>query len=336
MSVYVGGGTPTYVGADHLGEVLCVLRATFAVEVGHAEVTLEANPASADTAAFQVLRASGFNRASIGVQSLDDEVLSSLGRAHSASDARNAVSAARAAGFRNIAVDLMFGVPRQTLASWRRDLATVAGLGVEHISTYSLTVEDGTLFGEMARAGELDTPDEGTVCSMFEAAMDDLTAAGYEHYEVSNFARPGRRCAHNMVYWRNDEYLGFGAAAASYVDGVRSVAVRDPAEYVDALGRGRSVTASSERLGPAESLGETLMLGLRLGDGLDLADLAARYGLPPVSALEPAFRRIEARGLLTRDGPHVRLTRRGLMLGDSVAAEVMAAAEVSLRADSNR
>jgi len=334
-TVYFGGGTPTHMPADILERILRRLADTFAVEPD-AEITFEANPASSSLDIFKELRAAGFNRVSIGVQALDDTLLATLGRLHTAEEARLTLEAAREARFLSVNADLMFGIPGQTVEGWVSQLEALVSMGVPHIATYCLTVEEGTSFAEMIAQGLIQPMDDDLATDMYEAAMDVLKAAGYEHYEVSNFALRGHRCRHNMVYWRNEPYLGLGAAAASYMNGERSVAVADPAEYVARIRSGRSVVASSERLPPSIRLGETLMLALRLSDGFAMDSVQRSYGDRASGGVSRAMASLVKRNLLAEDHGRVRLTRTGLLFADDVIAELMAQIEESLRADSNR
>lgn len=334
-TVYFGGGTPTYVGANALRETLAAIRATF--RVAHdAEVTVESNPSTLEAAGYAALRDAGFNRMSIGVQSFNDAVLRVLGRLHTADEARQAVRAAMSAGFANVSLDLMFGAPSQSRSLWQDDLAQAVDMGVQHISAYSLTVEKATPFALMQAAGRLSVASEDLAATMFEGAIDFLTGHGYGHYEISNYARAGFRCRHNMVYWQNLPYLGFGAAAAQYDGVTRTVAARDPQAFVGAVEDGVSVVVSSETLSRREALAETLMLGIRLRAGVSLGQISARFGEEAIPGLRRCLDTLQQRGLIVIAGDGFCLTRQGLMLADSVAVELMSEVDESLRADSNR
>lgn len=322
-TVYFGGGTPTYLPETDIAELLDAIGTAFRFSP-KAEISFEANPASSDRSRFASLRGAGFNRASIGVQSFDEYTLRRLDRAHTAADGMSAVEYARSAGFDNIGIDLIFGVPGQTDRQWRADLDRAISLGIEHVSAYNLTIEDGTRFGDMQARGTLRLPSEDARAAMYEDAIATLTSAGYEHYEVSNFARPDRRCRHNMAYWTDVEYLGFGAAAASYVGGARTVNEKGPARYIARIESGLPAAELSEALDMPTRLREALMLGLRLRDGIDRLALRRRFGADAVDALEPRVRDLTSRGLLERTETAVRLTHRGLMLADTVIVELMA------------
>ena len=229
-TIFFGGGTPTFLQGEQLAAILRTVQDNFSI-APNAEISSEANPGSSDATKFAAMREAGFNRLSIGVQSFDDDLLVALDRFHTAGEAERALQAARDAGFTNLNLDLMFGLPKQNLPLWEASLERALALGTEHLSLYALTLEPGTRFERMEAGGKLDLPDEDVELSMYERSIALLTAAGLEHYEVSNFARPGCRSQHNQVYWRNEEYLGIGPGAVSYLDGRRWKRERLPARY---------------------------------------------------------------------------------------------------------
>ncbi len=323
-TIYFGGGTPSYVPADSLRKILDALAKSFRVSSA-AEISVEANPASASAFAVERLRACGFTRISLGIQALDDASLHILGRLHTAEEARASLLAARRVGFASVSADLMFAVPGQSLETWVSHLREVVALGADHVSAYCLTVEHDTPFARMIGEGHLAPVAEDLAAAMYEATSDVLASLGLEQYEISNYARPGHQCRHNLVYWHNLPYLGFGAAATSYVDGIRYTSVRDPRVFIERVRSGRSVVAASEQLEAAQSLGETLMLASRLREGLDLGRLEERYGAELIGRVKPAMERLVAQGLMEPAAGHLRLTRKGLLLADSVAATLMAA-----------
>ncbi len=324
-SVYFGGGTPTHVSFEScITPIMQAVTGTFEL-LPDAEITFEANPASSDAVKYRRFRNAGFNRVSIGVQSFDDRVLQTLGRLHTADEAVAALRSARAASFRSVSLDLIFGAPNQSVEQWQRDLNTAVGLAPDHISAYSLTVEDGTPFASMLHAGSLLAPAEETLAAMFQLAINTLAQAGYEHYEVSSYALPGHRCRHNLVYWTHKEYAAFGPGAAAYTNGVRTVNERSPAGYIDRMARTGSAIAYSETLTDEQQLTEALMLGLRLLEGIRISELAARFGQDCVNRLQPAMANLSGRGLLDVGSNTVRLTRAGLMLADTVLVDLAAA-----------
>ncbi|MBV9851584.1 MAG: radical SAM family heme chaperone HemW [Armatimonadetes bacterium] len=317
-TVFFGGGTPTAIPATDEADLLRTVRETLPV-TPDAEITTEANPGTMDVAQLEVLRAAGFNRISFGVQSFDAGLLQTLDRIHSAEEAKNAVRAARAASFGNVSLDLMFALPRQTLAQWRDTLEQALALETDHLSLYSLIVEEGTGFWTLRQKGRLPLPDEDTAAEMYQMAIDAAQGAGYAQYEISNFARPGRECRHNLHYWRNDPYHGFGCGAVAYLDGARRMNLKSPARYAEAVETGGDLTFSSETLTREETMAETMMLGLRLTqEGVDCARFTARFGADPRDLYACEIETFVRRGLLEVCGDHLRLTPRGVFLANDV------------------
>jgi len=323
-TVYFGGGTPTLLPADYLLDILSSARASFTL-ADDAEITIEANPGTVDETKLTGLKHGGFNRISIGVQSVDDEFLAKIGRAHSREQAIEAYRAARRAGFDNIGIDLIFALPGQTLDHWRSTLDTAISLGSEHVSLYELTIEEGTRFAEMCAHGKLDLPDEDLQIDMYETAISKLTQAGFEHYEVSNFARLGYRSRHNQVYWRNEPYYGFGAGATSYVDGTRARRVPDPQAYITAVCSESDAIESSEHLTGRALLAETIIQGLRMLDGIDVSAIDAAYCTDLALEFKTEIARLKQRGLLEEIDDHFRVTHQGLLLLNDVAGEFVVA-----------
>lgn len=319
-TVFFGGGTPTTLSARDLARILAAVQNAFAVDAD-AEISLEANPSQADAAYLRELRSAGFNRISFGVQTFDDRLLPLIDRDHSARDAQNAIRMAREAGFDNLSLDLMFGLPRQTVAGWEKSLHTAFELEVPHLSLYGLIVEENTPFWARRQRNKLPLPGEDDEVTMFARALDLTAPAGYTRYEISNYARPGFESRHNQIYWRNELYVGVGAGAASYLNGVRTMNEKRPPAYIERVQSGQGVFAESETLTPEETRGETFMLGLRLADGVDLTAFAARFGVEADALWPGEIARFTENELLERAGHHLRLTRRGLF----VASDVMAA-----------
>ncbi|MCC6729514.1 MAG: radical SAM family heme chaperone HemW [Chthonomonadales bacterium] len=321
-TVYFGGGTPTLLEVEQAGALLAAVRRGFAVDPD-AEITIEANPTSADAARFARLRALGFNRISIGVQAFDDGLLAAMDREHTGAEAERAVTAARAEGFGNVSIDLMFGFPGQSLAMWAQTLGRALELGTEHVSLYSLTVEPGTRFERLHAGGKLTLPPEEDQVRMYETAVETLTRAGLERYEVSSFARPGYEARHNMTYWRNEPYLGFGAGAVSYSGGTRWTSEKHPARYIARVRSGAPLAVTSETLDHRASAGETAMLGLRMARGLDLIALRRRYGEPVTTELLRRLDGAVARGLVVLDATCARMTAAGFLLANEVAIDLL-------------
>jgi oxygen-independent coproporphyrinogen-3 oxidase len=322
-TVFYGGGTPNAYAPAVLVRVLALLRERFGVR-DDAEVSTEVNPDRSLTEGFDVLRAGGFNRLSIGAQSLEAAELHVLGRQHSADDVAETVRRARAGGFNNVNIDLMFGVPGQTEASWERSLDAAIGLGVEHVSTYGLTIEEGTPYARWQAREPAAFADDEREAGLFALAIEKLTRAGFEHYEISNFARPGFRCEHNANYWRNGAYLGLGVGAASYLEGVRSTHSRDRAAYEAAALAGEAIPGDSEELMGDARTGEAVMLALRTCEGVDAGTFRERYGVDVFTHYAPVIAEYAAAGLLVADERSVRLTARGRFLANDVCGAFLA------------
>jgi len=319
-TVYFGGGTPSLLAPGALGEVLDALGRVFAIDAD-AEVTIEVNPGTVDRGSAAALRRLGFNRASLGVQSLDDATLARIGRTHSAAQAREAFAALRAAGFGNVGVDLIHGLPGQTPAAWRSGLREAVALGPEHLSLYALGLEAGTPLAEAAAHGALALPGEEEEMEMLRIAAAEAAAGGYERYEISNWARPGFRSRHNLACWRLAEYRGFGAAAHSFLrrpEPVRLANLDDPAAYAEAVAAGRPPLAAAEEPDPQRLAGEALMLALRTTEGADEAAFAAAHGGAPAELFPGAVAHGLRRGWLERAAGRLRLTGSGLLFSNAV------------------
>jgi len=311
VSFFFGGGTPTTLPAARLVRLLDDLRGVFAF-VPEAEITSEANPDTLDEAYLSALLEAGVTRLSMGVQSFDPEVLTALERIHSPEAALRAFAAARQAGFGNVNLDLIYGACGETLDSWRRTLEWAIDLGPEHLSCYALTVEPATPLGRKVAAGLVPAPDPELQADMYESACALLADAGYEHYEVSNWARPGYRCLHNMGYWEGRPYLGLGAGAHSYRDRVRWWNVRPPQQYMATLAAGMKPVSGREMLSEEENKLERLLLGLRVADGVPA------IWVDP-SRAEPFL----AEGLAEHRNGRLALTDRGLFLANEVVLELV-------------
>jgi oxygen-independent coproporphyrinogen-3 oxidase len=297
------------------------------------EFSIESTPESLTAEKVEVLAGRGVNRVSIGVQSFDGRALAVLERIHAPADVPRAVDCVRRR-IDNVSLDLIFGVPGQTLADWSADVRRAVGLSPEHVSTYGLTYEKGTRLWKQRRTGLVKALDENAELSMYEHALDALAAAGYHRYEVSNFARPGRECRHNGVYWANWAYFGAGLGAARYVSGMREVNTRSLDTYLDAIATGRPATIQSETLGPEERARETVSTQLRRANGIDRAQFFGQTGFDVDYLCGSAIRRHVAAGLLEDDGHHVALTRTGVCVADGVVVELMASGPVSESAES--
>jgi oxygen-independent coproporphyrinogen-3 oxidase len=325
-SLYFGGGTPSLVQPASLARVIDAVRSAFPA-AGEPELTLEVNPSTLERERLPAFRAAGVNRLSLGIQSFDDGVLKRLGRAHRADEGRATLAAARAAGFDNLSLDLIFAAPGQDLAALERDLAETTGFAPEHVSTYALTLEAGTPFAGAAARGRLALPGEDEAAAMMERVADRLAAAGLAAYEISNHARPGRESAHNQRYWQRRPVLGLGVGAwsteprsADAPHGARRANRRDLAGYLDCIAAGASpAVGAAEVLDARTARGEAALLGLRTRRGVSAAEFAAEFGAPPRRFFAAAIDRFRDAGLLLEapDGD-LRLSERGRLLADSV------------------
>ncbi|OGK87877.1 MAG: hypothetical protein A2X52_10515 [Candidatus Rokubacteria bacterium GWC2_70_16] len=317
-TVFFGGGTPSLLTPAQLGAVLERLRARFSV-APDAEITVECNPESVSRDRLSGYRDTGVNRISLGVQSLDDQVLASLDRAHSAAEARAAFDAGRRAGFANVSADLIYGLPGLDAATWDRTVRSLLDWEPDHLSAYALTLDEGSRWHAAGRTG---LPAEETVAEQYRTLARLAAEADFEHYEISNYARPGRRSAHNQIYWRAEEYLALGPGACGFLGDTRYGNVKATERYCATLEAGALPVATQERLTARQHLAERLILGLRLGDGIPEAWLAERMALEPgrLPALLEAWRE---RGLLARARGRARLTEAGFLLSDALFVELL-------------
>lgn len=333
-TLFIGGGTPSILKAESLAEIMEAVRADFAL-AADCEATIEANPGTLTADWLETCRAAGLNRLSLGLQSADDGELRTLGRIHTWEQFLASYGMVRRAGFENVNVDLMSALPGQSLASWERSLREVTALEPEHISAYSLIVEEGTPFCERySGAGAKLLPDEDTERAMYRAAKEILGRAGFERYEISNYAKPGRACRHNIGYWTGEEYLGLGLGASSYVDGWRFSNTGDMERYL-AAGRAEmcgnrdggahkavfyeSVTRTTEQ----SRMEEFMFLGLRMVRGVPEDEFARRFGTAMDEVYGPVLRQMEELGLMEKDGTFWRLTERGIDVSNGVMAEFL-------------
>ncbi len=320
-TIFVGGGTPTLLADGHWTDLLAALRAC--VPLGSApEFTVEANPETVTSSLLDVLAAGGVNRLSIGAQSFHPQRLETLERRHDPANVRRSVRLARSAGIDDVNIDLIFGIPGETLDEWRADLEAALALDPSHLSCYGLMYEPGTPLAAKLRAGRIRRVGQDLEAAMYESAMDTLQRAGFEHYEISNWARPGRRCRHNLLYWSNASWWPLGPSASGHVGGVRWKNIARLADYLE-VGPLPPVV-DVERLDDDGRVGEMLMLGLRLIDGIEqehVDDLLASGHRG--HDRDAAVRRHLASGLLERCDGRLKLTRHGLLLADTVLADLI-------------
>jgi oxygen-independent coproporphyrinogen-3 oxidase len=320
-SVFFGGGTPSILQASQLIGILDHCRAAFTFEDG-VEVSLEANPGTVDLPKLRTLWEGGVTRLSVGVQAVQDRLLQRIGRAHAACEAKRAFWLMREAGFSNINLDLMFGLPGQSIGDWSETLDWAISVGPEHVSPYGLILEEGTPLHQEHRQGEIGLPDEEAEAVMYGMAVDRLLDAGFEHYEISNFARPGFRCRHNLVYWHHQEYLGMGAGAHSFLAGRRFYNELLPASYVRAISERGTAVAGDEELSAEMLRSERLMLGLRLRAGLDVQVFKDVLSIEDLSASDRVTRLLDDGFLRVKEG-RVQITERGLLVANELIVQLL-------------
>lgn len=316
-SIFFGGGTPSLLDPSEIGRLIAACRDSFLLAPG-TEVTLETNPETSSAARMEHFRAGGVNRVSFGVQSFREEELKRLGRIHSATRAREAVVEARQGGFDNVSLDLMMWLPQQTQAHWKESVESLIDVGPEHASLYLLELyPNAPLKEDMARAGWSLAPDDDAA-DMYLWSLERLDRAGYEQYEISNLARPGRRSRHNLKYWDDGEWLGFGAGAHSTRGGVRWKNVSSTDEYIARVTAGSPLSSERRILSRSERLEDVLFTGLRLTDGIDLTAISTRYGADVWARYGDALTPFVVEGLVIREGSRLRLSRNGMLIANEI------------------
>jgi oxygen-independent coproporphyrinogen-3 oxidase len=318
-TIFFGGGTPSLLEPAEIGALIDVCRASFAL-APHAEVTLEANPESVTLASLEGYRAAGVTRLSFGVQSFRDDELARLSRLHSAERAVAAVALARAAGFDNLSLDLMMWLPQQSVAQWLESVDALVRVRPEHASMYMLEVYPNAPLRDAMVRGQWSVAPDDDAADMYEEGLGRMDAAGYRQYEISNVALPGRESRHNLKYWSDGEWCGFGAGAHSTRDGVRTKNVSSVSEYLRAVAGDVPLESERREMSPAERVEEALFTGLRLGDGVPLRVIEDRYGLDVWATFGAELRPFVDQGLLIYDGASLRLTRPGMLLAHEVMA----------------
>ena len=330
-TVFFGGGTPSYLPAESIAQLLSGLRDSTNINQD-AEITLEANPDDVNVDKTNAWLDAGFNRISIGVQSFDDQILHALSRRHNADTATLAVDAARSAGFKNINIDLMFGLPNQTLNVWEHSLNRAIDLATNHLSLYGLQIEPGTPLQRDVQRGTVPTPDDDLAADMYEIAVDTLGDAGYQHYEISNWAKPGYQSQHNLAYWLNRPYLGVGPGAHSSMMGRRFANMKSPRRYIAAIAssmasekvvdmpvsEGEIAVDFVETTSPEIAMSETMMLRMRLSEGVVRSEFKQRFETTIDDVYGREIAMLTAAGLIEDDSISIRLTRQGKLLGNNV------------------
>ncbi len=338
-TIYIGGGTPSVLPNELLEQLLFTIgeimlpkapslrglspQATGGVvgstgRTDSLEYTMECNPGTIDDSKLRLLKRHGVNRLSFGVQTFHDALLRRIGRIHTAEQARTAIRDARAAGFQSLSLDLIYGLPGETLAMLQSDIDEALALAPDHISIYGLQLEEGTAFWKQHEMGRLDLPDDATTEAMYDLMTTALPAHGYERYEISNFAKPGFESRHNLGYWQDKPYLGLGAAAHSYLDGVRYENTKDIAAYIDAIEHGTLPRTQEEPATRAIQMEEFAFLALRTATGIDKAAFKRRFATPLSAVYADAIERMKAKGLIEETETHIRLTAQGMKYGNWV------------------
>jgi oxygen-independent coproporphyrinogen-3 oxidase len=321
-TIFFGGGTPTILSPHDLARVLTAIHDCFDVTTD-AEITIEANPETVDECSLAALRAAGFNRLSVGVQSTAPHVLTRLGRIHSPQRALETLRAAHRAGFTRINADLIYGTPGETESDWRRSLESIIETEVDHVSAYALTIEEGTPLSSKINRGEEISPEDDDQATKFETASTLLASAGFTRYEISNWAKNNSWCRHNLTYWRGNDYLGFGAGAHTHHNGRRAHSVRSPRTYIE---KSPSPEAGFEVLSSPERIEEAIMLGLRLAGGIDRQLFKQRWGADPLDGRQATAERFQTLDLLDLSAQAMRLTDRGVFLTSAITANLLSEA----------
>lgn len=322
QTIFIGGGTPSILSANALTQLFTDVHQHFQI-TPDAEITVECNPGTVDTEKLRVMRDNGVNRLSFGLQATQDETLKQLGRIHTVAEFLESYHLACENGFENINIDLIFALPDQTMEAWHHTLNEVISLEPDHISAYNLVMEETTPFYEWWQAGELDLPSEDTEADMFQYTIKTLTAHGYTHYEICNFAKLNHFARHNLVYWNNQPYIGLGAGACGYINGVRYSNIRGIAPYINKLSKRNKPIGHTERLTGDAEKAETLMLALRKREGISIEAYQDRFGEDIEVAFGSIFKKWIDLRLLERTATHLRLTPRGLFLANEVFIELM-------------
>lgn len=316
-TVYFGGGTPTLLSVKNFSNILCCIKENFDL-LPSAEITVEANPKTADRQKLLEIRSLGINRLSIGMQSVHDRELRALGRIHTYSDFEKFYSDVREAGFDNISVDLMYGIPMQSTDSFDISLRLLCGLKPEHISSYCLKIEEGTRFYQ--KRNTLALPDEDTVCDMYEQMSNILCDAGYNKYEISNFSHTGRESRHNLKYWQYNDYIGFGSGAHSYIDGVRFSNSRDIDAYISTAGLG--TRENEEHISQSVAKNEYVMLGMRLAQGIDTSEYKLRFAGDFDDDFGKRFKKFSPEFVSVSE-ENCKFTDKGMLVSNYILAEIL-------------
>lgn len=321
-TIFIGGGTPTIYSGEQISRLLGSCRTIFNIDT-QAELTIETNPNTVSLQELDLLLEAGFNRLSIGVQAFDRDLLAALGRSHSVEEARQAVLVAKNAGFNNINIDLMYGLPGQTVDNFKKTLEQAMALNVAHIALYELTIEPHTRFEHSLKSGTMILPDEPDILAMEQLVQSMLSDNGYLRYEISNYAKAGFFCRHNSNYWENGTYLGVGAGAVSYVDGIRFKNIDNPGQYATLIAADDPAYEYAEGLSAEATFRETVIMGLRMLRGVDLNQLEKRFDLKPLEYYGETLRKLLAEDMIDIDGNYMKLTAKSLPMANQVLSELV-------------
>ena len=316
-TVFVGGGTPTSLSQEQLKTLLTTIRNTLPIR-HDAEITFEANPGDLTEDKLMVLREGGVNRLSLGVQSFDEQLLKKIGRTHQVEDVYRTVENAKKSGFQNISIDLMYGLPGQTLESFVHSLQETFRLNIQHVSSYSLIVEPKTVFYNLMRKGKLHLPSEDDDAKMYETLLQMTKQHGFHQYEISNFAKRGFESKHNLTYWNNEEYYGFGAGAHSYVDGVRKSNIGPVNHYIQQIKDGKLPILEETTLTLTEKMEEEMFLGLRKTEGVSIENFQEKFKQNPLQLFSEQLESLKNKGLIDISSGNIKLTKKGMFLGNEV------------------
>jgi oxygen-independent coproporphyrinogen III oxidase len=317
-TIYIGGGTPTLLPAECFRQLLKCLKGNyhFSSEI---EITVEANPGTADKAKIDTLFSLGVNRLSVGVQSFIDNELATLGRIHSSDEALRSIESIKKAGLKNFSIDLMYGIPGQSMESWRESLTKAIELSPSHISAYELTPEENTHLYPLIQSHKITMLNEEPILEMYNYAIDYFAGSGYTHYEISNFARPGFQCLHNLNYWDRGDYIGAGAGAHSFISGVRSINTKDIQEYAAKLDSALIPETQPIKLTPEDEMREFIFLGLRKTGGISLSKMPVAIGsVPSRELLLDVCRELVDGGYTELSGDFLRFTRKGIVISNAI------------------
>ncbi len=316
-TIFIGGGTPSILPIEEMEKILNVLHACFKC-MPNIEFTIESNPGTLEKEKIRYYLESGINRLSIGLQAWQDPLLKILGRIHTREQFLKNYFIARDTGFKNINIDLMFGLPDQTLEQWDETLKEVIHLKPDHLSTYSLKLEEGTPLNKLYKTGHLNLPSEEEERNMYYLTINQLLDFGYNHYEISNFSKKGRECIHNNIYWENQEYIGFGLGAHSYIDKIRFSNTTHLEEYIHKMNKNENIRILEEKTSLKDEIEETMFLGLRRMKGINISNFMSRFGISPMQLYANEIEELERNGLLQIDDQSIRLTSKGIDLSNQV------------------